>query len=166
MQNLPSKSMAVAEYVLFKKSFTLHKRLVQFFEYLSHNSCGQRKRAFFLKHDQHNQEASGLKVYLNCLKTGNILDANDLWWHPWKISSAFHRIHPLVKLSILGEVHRRFVRQICPPQSKVFVALHCWKIDTQSLFLSGYKTVSVFLILKIHNFDDKFKPLWGLRRFI
>ena len=47
MQNLPSKNMAVAKYVLFKKSFTLHKRLVQFFEYLSHNSCGQRKRAFF-----------------------------------------------------------------------------------------------------------------------
>ena len=79
MQNLPSKNMAVAKYVLFKKSFTLHKRLVQFFEYLSHNSCGQRKRAFFFKkHDQHNQEASGLKVYLNCHKTGNILDANDL----------------------------------------------------------------------------------------
>ena len=31
MQNLPSKNMAVAEYVLFKKSFTLHKRLVQIF---------------------------------------------------------------------------------------------------------------------------------------
>ena len=127
MQNLPSKNIAVAEYVLFKKSFTLHKRLVQFFEYLSHNSCGQRKRAFFLKHDQHNQEASGLKVYLNCYKTGNIWDANDLWWHPWKISSAFHRIHPLVKLSILGEVHRRFVRQICPPQIKVSVALSLLK---------------------------------------
>ena len=128
MQNLPSKNMAVAKYVLFKKSFTLHKRLVQFFEYLSHNSCGQRKRAFFFKkHDQHNQEASGLKVYLNCHKTGNIWDANDLWWHPWKISSAFHRIHPLVKLSILSEVHRRFVRQICPPQSKVFVALSLLK---------------------------------------
>ena len=88
----------------------------------------------FLKHDQHNQEASGLKVYLNCHKTGNILDANDLGWHPWKISSAFHRIHPLVKLSILSEVHRRFVRQICPPQSKVFVALSLLKDRHSKLF--------------------------------
>ena len=123
MQNLPSKNIAVAEYVLLKKSFTLQKIFwVSFAQFLR-----PTKKSLFLKHDQHNQEASGLKVYLNCHKTGNIWDANDLWWHPWKISSAFHRIHPLVKLSILGEVHRRFVRQICPPQIKVSVALSLLK---------------------------------------